>query len=332
MKAIAKSALLLVLLIGLQTGCRQRLVFATHTSLGLDVSGTAQYPNKVSLSHNRYEAAIVPRKADGEAHSVFGGLDSDISFWKGSIIKQTFATGEAANLATGGQEARLRSTSNDSKAPLVFVTATTFGLHLSAGESQMAPNLLMGYRRSETSVIPVPDSTQEVRSVYADILINTKSHPDDSEPRSPASAITTNFPSVAGVRIKQSFATGKAANQLARYSEAARANLRTAAGVDLASDIMRRNKLRAEGIVQEIGNELDRFANAQLDEVVDVFHEASLISSLEAKFFRGEPDFRTRCLGLKRKVREEIGPDELPLEVVQKLEDILSKLREIASP
>lgn len=210
-------------------GCAKPVVFSTHTSIGLDVSGTAQYPNKVSFSYNRQEAALVPRQTNGEAHSVFGGLDSDISFWKGSIIKQTFATGEAAKIATGGGDGKHTTSTNPATDSLVFFTGTTFGLHLTGGESQMSPNLLMGYRRAEAAYIPVPDPGQEVRSVYADILINTKSREEVTN-NSPALIITTNFPTISGVRIKQSFATGKAAENLARNADVL-AKLNAAAGL-----------------------------------------------------------------------------------------------------
>lgn len=215
--------------LALLCGCAKPVVFATHSSIGLDVSGTAQYPNKVSLSYNREEAALVPRKTDGQAHSVYGGLDSDISFWRGSVIKQTFATGEAAKIATGGGDGSGPQSTNKSTASLVFFTGTTFGLHLTAGESQMSPNLVLGYRRAEAACIPVPDPNQEVRSVYADVLINTKSRTAVNE-SDPAMIITTNFPTVSGVRIKQSFATGRAAENLAATA-AVQEKLNAAAGL-----------------------------------------------------------------------------------------------------
>lgn len=160
----------------LTMGCQSRVIFTTQTSLGLDVSGTAQVPNKVSFSYNRFEGSIVPRKTNGEAHSVYGGLDADMSFFDGSTIKQTFATGKAAMLATEASTNGVDfpgATTVNKNSSLIFLTATTFGLHLTAGEKQMSPNLLRGYRRSEAAVIPVPDPSEEVRSVYADILINT---------------------------------------------------------------------------------------------------------------------------------------------------------------
>jgi hypothetical protein len=206
----------------LTTGCKSRLVFVTHSSVGMDVSGTAQLPNKVSFSFERYEAAIVPRKTNGEAHSVYGGMDADMTWFSGHAIKQTFATGEAAKLATGGtQGARVDSRVKD-EASLIFLTATTYGLNLSAGEQSMPPNLLLGYRREEAAVIPVPDPAQEVRSVYADIHINTagKTNP-----------VTTNFSTLGGVRIKQSFATGAAAEALAKTS-VVKEKLSQAASID----------------------------------------------------------------------------------------------------
>src|SRR5688572_7218965 len=139
------------------TGCQSRVIFMTHTSMGLDVSGTASYPNKVSLSHHRYEAAVIPRKLNGEAHSVFGGLDADMTFFNGHAIQQTFATGEAAKLATRGPGENLPPTRKTDTKSLIFYTGTTYGLLLTAGEKQMSPNLLMGYRRLEASVIPTPD-------------------------------------------------------------------------------------------------------------------------------------------------------------------------------
>jgi len=211
----------------LVAGCRNRVVFTTQTSLGLDVSGTAQLPNKVSMSYNRFEVALVPRKTNGEAHAVYGGLDADVKFFAGHTIKQTFATGKAAMLATGAPTNGVdfpgaRKVSSDH--PLVFLTATTFGLHLTAGEKEMSPNLLLGYRRSEAAVIPVPEPAQEVRSVYADILINSSVNTNNT-------SITTNFSALRGVRIKQSFATGRAADALAGTS-AVQAKLANAASLD----------------------------------------------------------------------------------------------------
>lgn len=210
--------------VALTAGCRSnRLVFATQTSIGMDVSGTSEMPNHVSFSFDRYEAAIVPRKTNGEAHSVFGGMDADMRWFGPHTIKQTFATGDAAKIATMAETTPLPATKapNDTSA-LIFYTGTTYGLNLSAGEQAMPPNLLLGYRRTEAAVIPVPDPGQEVRSVYADIVIDSSKSSDHA---------STNFSKLGGVRIVQSFATGAAANALAQ-TRAVRDKLAGAAQLD----------------------------------------------------------------------------------------------------
>lgn len=90
----------LILIFGvamLSTGCTKNLYFGTSTSVGLDVSGTSKIPNKVSFAFDREEVAIVPDDDAGNAHSVFAALDSEWTWFNGFIVKQTFATGEAAD-------------------------------------------------------------------------------------------------------------------------------------------------------------------------------------------------------------------------------------------
>jgi hypothetical protein len=260
----------------LAAGCKSRLVFMTHSSIGLDVSGTAQLPNKVSFSFERYEAAIVPRKANGEAHSVYGGMDADLTFFGGHTIKQTFATGKAAMLATGANTNNVdfpggQSITNNH--PLIFLTATTFGLHLTAGEKEMSPNMLLGYRRSEAAIIPVPEPAQEVRSVYADILINSSANTN-------ANTITTNFSSLRGVRIKQSFATGRAADALALKNQEVRQNLLTAAGLPASAELL---KFRVEGadLAAEISDIIDSLPEAKLKDAGQAALDTKLFLNLD---------------------------------------------------
>lgn len=209
-------------------GCasHDKVVFATHTSYGVDVSGTAAVPDHVSLSYSRREIAIVPRKTNGDAHSVLGGMDSDVHWWNGSLISQTFATGEAARIAAArtrdDASTQALSSASTNTASLIFFTGTTFGLHLSAGDGQLQPNMLLGYRRSEAAYVPVPDPGQEVRSVYADIHINTT----DGKTTDGATRVSQ----VDGVRIRQSFATGSAAEILVARGEA-QEKLERAAGM-----------------------------------------------------------------------------------------------------
>jgi hypothetical protein len=252
-------------------GCASApLVFTTKTSMGLDVSGTAQMPDKVSFSYSRFEGAIVPRKSNGQAQTVYGGLDSDMTFFHGQTIKQTFATGNAAILAARGTPPRTTATTtNAANDPLLFVTSTTFGLDLSAGEQNMSPSLLLGFRRSEATFVPVPDPAQEVRSVYADILINTSENTNAAE-------ITTNFSALSGVRIKQSFATGLAAESLAT-TPAVRAALDAAAN------------LRVEAIVKSKADQreavLDKVTSDQ--KTVDAALLTKLLTGTDGKVLSG---------------------------------------------
>ena len=303
----------------LLSGCAKPVVFSTHTSIGLDVSGTAQYPNKVSFSYNRQEAALVPRQTNGEAHSVFGGLDSDISFWKGSIIKQTFATGEAAKIATGGGDGKNTTSTNPATDSLVFFTGTTFGLHLTGGESQMSPNLLMGYRRAEAAYIPVPDPGQEVRSVYADILINTKSREEVTND-SPALIITTNFPTISGVRIKQSFATGKAAENLARDADVL-AKLNAAAGTALGA--IERLKTRAVTLRHDLTLEVSRLKETQLDAGGDAMKAAGLVDDANLAAFKTKSSFE------KSRILRDITRDLESEDDVARLQKYLVLLRDL---
>lgn len=300
-------------------GCAKPVVFSTHTSIGLDVSGTAQYPNKVTFSYNRQEAALVPRQTNGDAHSVFGGLDSDISFWKGSIIKQTFATGEAAKIATGGGDGGKPGSTNAATDSLVFFTGTTFGLHLTTGESQMSPNLLMGYRRAEAAYIPVPDPGQEVRSVYADILINTKSR-DEVTNDSPALVITTNFPTISGVRIKQSFATGKAAENLARDADV-QAKLNAAAGTAVGA--IERLNTRAVALRQVVTLEVSRLKESQLDAGGDAMKAAGLVDETNLTTFKTKNSFE------KSRILRDITRNLSSETDVARLEKYLVLLRDI---
>lgn len=307
---------LAMLLLG---GCAKPVVFSTHTSIGLDVSGTAQYPNKVSFSYNRQEAALVPRQTNGAAHSVFGGLDSDISFWKGSVIKQTFATGEAAKIATGGGDGKNNTSTNPATGSLVFFAGTTFGLHLTTGESQMSPNLLMGYRRAEAAYIPVPDPGQEVRSVYADVLINTKSRDDVSEGE-PALVITTNFPTISGVRIKQSFATGRAAENLASSIDV-QAKLNAAAGTAVGA--IERSRARARALQRDITLEVSRLKESQLDAGGDAMKGAGLADDA------GLAEFKQASAFDKSRLLRDIARDLESETQVMQLEKYLVLLRDI---
>lgn len=226
-------------------GCaNESLFFATKTSVGIDISASNGSP-RANIGYDRTEAAIVPAKPDGSAHSVLGGLDADLSFNQ-VRIKQIFATGKAADLAAGdiiilaknkqppagkALAAPAAPSTGPGAAtprlpqPIVFATDASFSLI----NIQIDNNGLPGsgstlYRRSEATLIPIKQGQDEVASVYADISIDTSSK-DENTPDSGYSWIErevgehpTRF-SGFGVRIVQSFATGTAAESLVQHPD-----------------------------------------------------------------------------------------------------------------
>lgn len=341
------------------TGCKNRLVFVTQTSAGLDISGTANYPNKVSFSYSRYEGAIVPRKTAGsnQSHSVYGGMDSDVKFALPPKyrIDQVFATGEAAALAakritelsSGGREETTadrgggngrKTESRTDTAPLVFLTSTTLGIHFTAGEQELNPTALVGYRRREATVIPIVDSAKEARSVYADIHLSSReldaAKSDAASGDEPDAAVRRELAEEngvsqwGGVRIKQSFATGHAAETLAAGDSQVRAKLDAAAGLQATDRNLKRLKLRAEGLAEEIFTELDRLEDEQLNAALNAFRAVGFISDDEVRGNR-ELAPRAKCRKLKGWVKSQLKGDRVAKETVRELEDYLARLRGI---
>jgi len=223
------------------------LYFGTGTSLGLDISGTVGAPDKVSLAYRRDEIAIIPPGCDGVAYPVLGTMDYDINFGAGLQLRQHFATGYAAELAAGAPEtftiadnetSRLSDSNKKeckdtakadkpSEKPrmktMVFATDTIYGLDLNAGQGATAPNLTVGHRRLESAIVPIESRSHQVRSVFADISINsyntqskkktTATDVADNETAVPASngdEVIPNTPvqsqasAIGGTRIQQS--------------------------------------------------------------------------------------------------------------------------------
>lgn len=241
------------------TGCNlldKRVVFATKTQLGLDVSGTAQVPDKVSLTYGRFEGAIVPRSENGEPYSVYGGLDADVNFWGKQTIKQIFSTGEAAIIAADQNKTSIpdpdtchceKETKVERKA-LFFVTDTAYGLKLSAGKQDISPTMMVGFKRVEGAIIPVHKTEAQVRSVFADLSINTKERTENTEGNQIA------FPNNNGVRIVQGFATGRAAEIRAtdRNVKEALAKISSREATVKSQDIMKRKGESINAIMAHI--------------------------------------------------------------------------------
>ena len=253
-----------LLLLALFACTNKNLYFGTNTQIGLDVSGTAAVPNEVSFAFGRSEVAIVPKKSDDTAHSVFGLLDADITWFNGQKIVQKFATGCAAQIAADNKsqtnyeclKAPPRPTPSPTFEPifpptptpppdqsgsfnsLILIVKSKFGLDINFGQQNVTPELVLGYKRQELTVIPVDNPDKEVRSVYADISINSADNTDPIEFPSPTPGPTpgpvlfsTSTPStIGGVRIVQRIATGQAAKNLVLSDKQIRDQLIEAVG------------------------------------------------------------------------------------------------------
>ena len=232
------------------SGCSSgSLIFGTSTVVGTEVSGVSTAPTKVAIAYDRAEVALIPARANGETHSVYGGFDYDFSSAVGTmVLSQVFATGEAAKLASGSTVSTPpKDTGKNQSGRLFFSTGTRFGLSLDLGTDVGAsvPSLLFGFKRAEFTVIPVKDNTQEVNPVFADLSIvmdrngnvrtpDATAGPNAPNPRDPIAS--DRLPgSKTGIRIVQRFATGQAALNLAASNEPARAKLADAAGVATAA-------------------------------------------------------------------------------------------------
>lgn len=205
---------LIFIVVAIMSGCAKNLYFGTSTSVGLDVSGTSKIPSKVSFAFERAEIAVVPDDSEGNSHSVFASLDSEWTWFNGFIVKQTFATGKAAEIASDESLVNIDyspSTSKTSSKPIVFATGTKLGIHIEFGLTTESPaSLLVGYRRSEMSLMPDVAGKEKIDSVFADISIISKGKGLTS---------TIEAPQIGGVRIKQRFATGIAAVNAAANPE-----------------------------------------------------------------------------------------------------------------
>lgn len=201
------------------TGCNNRLFFATETRAGLNVAGSVTSPTSISLDYHRGEVAYVPKNNQGTTYSVYGGSDLDFSLGSSFALAQTFATGEAAIIAANVESTHPQNENKPARTatkepdgdPIYFGTGTTFGLNIRAGDgSTQTPGMIVGYQRAEAVVIPTDPDEPETKSVYADISIvrspetGTTGVEDAKKPRSNG-----------GLRIRQSFGTGKAAVALA---------------------------------------------------------------------------------------------------------------------
>lgn len=201
MRTIGTFALIIWSVSGLE-GCAtpDHVLFVTKTSLGVDFDSK---PPSASIAYDRVEGYIAPRYDNGEIPPVIASVKSDGAIFNPQI-RQVYATGDAAEIVTGGTPATERQKLRGNKKLMFFGTTTTTGLKVGFGTS-LPDSLTFGFKRKEFSFIPLgtQEDTEGPYDVYPSIIASIDT------------VATAGTPSETSFRNAQFFATGHAARLLA---------------------------------------------------------------------------------------------------------------------
>lgn len=189
------------------TACasKDHVLFVTKTSVGLDFDSK---PPAASLAYDRVEGYVAPRYANGKIPEVVASVKSDGQIFSPKM-KQVYATGDAAVIATGGVKPDAVSASESGGREMMFFgTTTTTGVKVSF-TTGLPDSLLFGFKRKEFSYIPlatVKENSGPDRNVYPSVLASI-----DTSANVAADGTHTNTELINA----QFFATGDAARNLA---------------------------------------------------------------------------------------------------------------------
>ena len=206
------------------------VLFVTNTSLGINFDSK---PPTANIAYDRTEGFLGPRFDNGGVPPAVASIETGGDIFTPKV-RQTYATGAAANRATGVPNApQAPETMEGNKQLMIFGTSTTVGLKVGFGTTGAPDSFLFGYRRKEASVIPLGTTSVTVQ-----------------EPDGPKTKTTAVYPSVlasidmntygrtapeTGLTTKQFFATGQAASALATNPTVAAAFAAKAEAAVLAS-------------------------------------------------------------------------------------------------
>lgn len=176
----------------------EKAVFVTTTKIGIDADITTR---SVSIGYDRHEGFVGPVYDNGSIPPVIGEIESNLAPFLPEI-RQSYATGKAALIASGDEEIDPDAGKLEGeRRAMFFGTSTNIGFKaVFAADTPESVNL--GYKRKEYSVIPIikNEDGDSYGSVYADIKMNLAA-PNINE---------TKFD------LKQKISTGRAAEYLAK--------------------------------------------------------------------------------------------------------------------
>lgn len=206
------------------------VLFVTKTSISVLDADTK--PPQISIAYDRTEGFIGPRFENGAVPPVYGSIESDAAILNPKV-RQLYATGDAAELVTGGTPADCYKDLAGEARLMFFGTTTNTGLKITFGTTgapgavALPDSFSFGFRRKEFSLIPVgetvrqsgPDCTPDTSGVrikrYPAVLasIDTTGRIGDTanlgQPGQPAGNV--------GLQTAQFIATGAAARNLAPH-------------------------------------------------------------------------------------------------------------------
>lgn len=186
-------------------GCASsdHVLFVTKTSIGIDFDSK---PATASLAYDRIEGYVAPRYANGEIPPVVASVKSDGQIFS-PAIRQVYATGDAAVIATGGKPSGRSRPMKGTRKLMFFGTTTTTGIKVGFTTS-MPDSFVFGFKRKEFSYIPLGTvgTGDTAYDVYPSVLASIDTAANVSIDGKTVDTSLTN---------SQFFATGKAARQLA---------------------------------------------------------------------------------------------------------------------
>lgn len=265
------------LLLAACAATKDAAVFVTKTSFSLvDLDTT---PASISVAYDRVEGYVGPRYVDGKIFPVAGSIEVG----GGNLsrdVRQVYATGNGARwvTSTGTPKHLPQPAAVDEERLVFFATGTSVGLKIGFVDSAsglLPSSFVLGYKRKELSVIPV--SSKSEPSVLA-TFDNTAGLDADAG----AGKTTVKF------GIQQYFATGEAADNLARQ-DAIRNRFRTTAAIAVGGVEQYRTEEAAQGrLALDTINCFGRVSDAKLDRVwnnaedLGIFTKFDTLSSIRA--------------------------------------------------
>lgn len=179
------------------------VLFVTTTSLGIDFDSK---PPTASIGYARVEGYLGPRYDNGAVPPVIARIRTDGGIFT-PRVRQIYATGAAAALVTDKNSSAKGPTElTGGKRLMLFGTTTTTGVKITF-DSQYPDSFHFGFKRKEFSLIPLGEAAAGNKAVdiYPSVLASL-----DNSVRA-----GTN-PNDAGLQIGQVFATGVAAETIAK--------------------------------------------------------------------------------------------------------------------